>query len=327
MSKSSRFSTGPRRQMKEIALRIQGRMRALGYSAGQLSKECSIVAANLHNAEQPSLGRDRVAKILMNCKASPGTSAAIVISHKEMEIVARALKVSVEWLSVQTDNEEPIVWNVLTQPERSTHVLHLLEEYEERAGESTVWCEYLLCSFTTEEFMGRFHRAHFGEMDSSGVTKDKRQLVDFFDRTGRARRKRVLRADRAFTFTGLIYESELQRIVAGEGLYRSISKLLRKATFGHIAQVLTDSAMKMNLVIVNDEDVCRAKLAWRDHETVRVMGELFSLWNYHSGSIGWSENPRYVEHQRELIDEMRKHAVCKDAKETSEYVKELAASL
>jgi len=103
--------------------------------------------------------------------------------------------------------------------------------------------------------------------------------------------------------------------------------MARKATLEHIAQVLKRSELKMNLVIVNAEKACRAKVAWRDYETVGVMGDLFSLWNYHSGNIGWSENPRCVRHQRELIDEMKTYAVCKNTEETIGYVRQMIASL
>jgi hypothetical protein len=314
--------------MNEIALRIQSRMRELGFNATQLSDTCSIAASKLEpETEQPGLRRDRIAKILMNCQPSPGKSAASVMSHEEMTILASALKVSVEWLSVQTDNDEPVVWNVLAQPERGIHVLHLLSEYEERAGETTVWSEYPMCFFTTEEFMVAFHRTHFGEMDSAGITKDKRQLVDFFNKTGRARRKRVLSRNRTYTVTGLIYGSELQRLVKGEGVYRLIKRALRKASLNHTVRVLEDEAFKMNLVIVDDRKHLSAKVAWRDHETVGTMGELFSFWNYHSGSIGWSENPRYVKHQRALIEEMKKQALYRSAGETIRHIKELIDSL
>src|SRR5207253_2605720 len=114
------------------------------------------------------------------------------------------------------------------------------------------------------------------------------------------------------------------RMANGAGVYGSISKVVRKASFDHLVKVLNDPALKMNLVIVSDQKARSVKATWRDHETVGVMGELFSLWNYHSGLIGWTENPRHVRHDRELIDEMKSHAVCKDAEETFRYVKGLA---
>jgi len=223
MSKSSHFSVGAVKRVKEIALRIQSRMRQLNLSASQLSDVCSVVLSKLdEDTDLPGLRRDRIAKILMNSKPSPEKAAAKAISDVELTILARALKCSAEWLSGKGLDEDPIVWNVLTEPERSADVLHLLEEYEERAGESTVWSEYPLCSFTTEEFMVAFHRAHFSEMDTAGITSDKLQLVDLFNRTGRARRKRLLSRNRNFSFTSMIYESDLKRVAAGNGVYRSI---------------------------------------------------------------------------------------------------------
>jgi len=328
MPKSSRLSTGARRRMKEIALRMQSRMRKLGYSQERLSDICSIKAGEIFSeSDQPTLRRDRIAKILMNLQHRQGSSAATTISDAELLILSRSLRCSVEWLSGRGLDEDPVVWNVLTEPERGTHLLQLIEEYEDRAAESTVWSEYLLCSFTTEEFMIAFHHAHFGEMDTAGVTKDKRELVEFFNATGRARRKRVLKPNRSFTFTSLICDSELRSIANGEGVYRSIKRGARKATFEHITHILQDAALKMNLVIVDIEKIGRSKAAWRDYETVGVMGELFSLWNYHSGTIGWSENARYVNHQRNLINEMKNHAICKNTEETVRYIGRLAASL
>src|SRR5947209_17875888 len=283
MPKSSRLSTGARRRMKEIALRMQSRMRKLGYSQERLSDNCSIKAGEIFSeSDQPTLRRDRIAKILMNLQHRQGSSAATTISDAELLILSRSLRCSVEWLSGRGLDEDPVVWNVLTEPERGTHLLQLIEEYEDRAAESTVWSEYLLCSFTTEEFMIAFHRAHFGEMDTAGVTRDKRELVEFFNKTGRARRKRVLKPGRRFVFTGLIYESELERAAKGAGVYRYIPRVVRRSSFDHLVRVLKDPALRMNLVIVSDQKARSAKTAWRDHETVGVMGDLFSLWNYHS---------------------------------------------
>ena len=328
MPQSSRYSTGARGRIREIALRMQSRMRKLGYSQEELSKICSVQAGELYSeAEQPKLRRDRISKILMNLQAHPGSSVATTISDAELIVLGRALKCSVEWLSGRGLEEDPIVWNVLTEPERGAHLLQLMEEYEELAGESSVWSEYLLCSFTTEEFMVAFHGAHFGEMDTAGVTRDKRELVEFFNKTGRARRKRVLKPGRRFVFTGLIYESELERAAKGVGVYRYIPRVVRRSSFDHLVSVLKDPALRMNLVIVSDQKARSAKTAWRDHETVGVMGDLFSLWNYHSGLIGWTENPRHVGHDRALIDEMKSHAVCKNAEDTVRYLKALTASV
>jgi hypothetical protein len=213
---------------------------------------------------------------------------------------------------------------VLTEPERGADMLNLLEEYEDRASQTLVWSEYPLCSFTSEEFMLAFHVAHFAEMDTSGVTTDKSRLIDFFNRTGRARRKRALQPNRTLTFTNLVYESEIQRIASGVGVYQAISRQVRKRSFEHLLKVITDPTLMMHFVIVDDERIDHVRSALRDYETVGVIGELFSLWNYHSGSIGWSENPRHVGHHSQLLSQMQQHAVCKDNEETFEYLNQLA---
>lgn len=328
MPKASRFFTVEASQISEIAIRIQSRMRKLGMSVSELSERCSVVAPELLEGEDcPSLSRPRIAKILMHRHGSSGRSAAKVITRSELIILAKALNVSVEWLSGQKDNEDPIVWNVLAEPERAGHLLHLLEEYEERASEITVWGEYLLCSFATEEFMHAFHAAHFGEMDTFGIGKDKPRLVDFFNKMGESRRRRVLRSDRKFTFTSLIYNSELKRIAHGTAVYRSIPLTVRKRCLKNLTDILTDASLKLKLVIVDDEKIGKIKTAIRDYETLGVVGEIFSMWNYHSGSIGWSEHPKYVGHHKKLISQMQHHAIAESNRDTAEYIKELSAGV
>jgi hypothetical protein len=116
-------------------------------------------------------------------------------------------------------------------------------------------------------------------------------------------------------------------LAAGTGTYGSIPKSAPKATLDHLATLLLEPALKMSMVIVDGAKAHRSKVAWRDHETVGVMGELFSIWNYHSASIGWTENPTYVKHNRELLLEMQQYRICKDSEETVQYVKRLTASM
>ena len=201
MPKTSRFFSLEREQICEFALRIESRMHKLGLSVSDLSKKCSVAAAELAVDEDcPSLSRPRIAKILMNRRASPGMTAAKAVSRTELMILASALGVSVEWLTGQRDNEDPIIWDILAQPERAAHLIHLLEEYGERTGKITVWSEYLLCPFVTEEFMYIFHDAHFGEMNIPGTQTDKRRLVEFFNKVGNARRRYALRPGRPASF-------------------------------------------------------------------------------------------------------------------------------
>src|SRR5438874_1974933 len=117
MSKPSRFFTIETSQISEIASRIERRMRKLRLSVARLSSKCSIVSGGLGQENQPGLSRSRIAKILRNRGEGPSRSAARVIVPAELVVLARALKVSVEWLSGQGSNEDPIVWNVLAEPD------------------------------------------------------------------------------------------------------------------------------------------------------------------------------------------------------------------
>lgn len=328
MSKASRSHAIDPGLMNLFAKRIHGRMQKLGLTHSELSEQCSIAGTHLSTgAERPSLSRERISKILMNRHDRPNENAARSLTQLEMNILADVLKVSVEWLRGDGFEKDGVVWNVLAEPQRGAQLLHLLEEYEDLAGESLAWGEYPLCSFITEAFMTRFHRAHFGEMENFGITADKHALVDFFNKAGRTRRKKTLQPNRSFSFTSLIYKSEIERIASGVGVYRDIPSGVRKGGLKHMVSVLTDSELKMELVIVDDEKIRHVESRWRDYENFGVMGELFSVWNYHSGSIGWTENRRHVLHHRRLLNEMRSHALCQSAVETADYLKELISSM
>lgn len=327
MPKTSRFFSLEQSHISEIAVRIERRMRKLGLTVSELSEKCSVVAAELiDDDESPSLSRPRIAKILMNRRSSSARSAARVISGSELMILARALEVSVEWLSGQGDNEDPIVWNVLAEPERAAHLLHLLEEHEESTSETIIWAEYLLSPFVTEEFMYAFHEAHYGEVDTFGIGKDKSRLVQFFNKMGKNRRHRVLRPERSFTFTSLIYNSELRRMAAGTEVYRSLSRGMRKRCLENLASILTKPSLKMGLVIIDDAKAGKIKATLRDYETVGVVDEVFSMWNYHSGSIGWSEHPKYVNHHKNLLSQMKIYDLCGNLQKTTEYIIGLAST-
>jgi hypothetical protein len=80
-------------------------MRRLGLSEQSLAAACSREA--LAEGGSLRMSRDRLAKILMNCKKSPGHSAARIISYSELKAISAALSVSIEWLVGQDDNKDP----------------------------------------------------------------------------------------------------------------------------------------------------------------------------------------------------------------------------
>lgn len=328
MPKPSRFLGVETSEISEIAIRIERRMRNLRLSVAQLSHKCSIISGALGEENQPALSRSRIAKILMTRGgASSGTSAARVITRSELMLLARALEVSVEWLGGTRNNEDPVVWNVLAQPERSDHLIHLLEDHEDRASEVMVWSEYLPCPFVTKEFMYAFHEIHYSEVDDLQDGKSRRRLVEFFNKMGGRRRARILKPERTFEFTSLIYESELQWIAAGKNIYGQITKSVRKRCLENLVNLLTDPSLRLNLIIVDDQKVMRLRSSFRDFETVGVIGDLFSIWNYHSGSIGWSEHPKYVNRHGKYLRQMHTYAICKDVRATADYVRSLIATI
>ena len=69
--------------------------------------------------EQPQITRERIAKILMHCKATPGKSAARVIGPQELQVLASVLKVSIEWLV----GRDLVLWDPSTDPRRASHIL------------------------------------------------------------------------------------------------------------------------------------------------------------------------------------------------------------
>jgi hypothetical protein len=87
---------------------------------------CNREAASAEGSLRMS--RERVAKILMNYKKNPERSAVKVISDSELKALSAALSVSIEWLIGQHDNCGPVHWNVLAEPGRSEHLLHILSE-------------------------------------------------------------------------------------------------------------------------------------------------------------------------------------------------------
>jgi hypothetical protein len=187
-------------------------MRQLGLNEQLLADACNRAALS---KEIPlRMSRERVAKILMNCKKNPERSAAKVITCEELEALSSALSVFVEWLSGQRDNRDPIYWNVLAEPGRAKHLLHLLSEYEENVGELLVSAEFLMCSMVTPELMHAQHEVMFAKLDLIGLDSKKQSAVALFDRIGDARRKRLLRSktERGHAYRQVIFYSDLKVI-------------------------------------------------------------------------------------------------------------------
>jgi hypothetical protein len=93
-----------------------------------------------------------------------------------------------------------------------------------------------------------------------------------------------------------------------------------------LIDTLTNPSLRIKLVIIKD-DYAEALDGLRDYEILSTVDSLFSSWNYHNGDLGWSEHPSYTQPHRQLLDRMEKHSLCRDVKETVEYITSLRSRL
>lgn len=330
MTKASRFSGHLQSNISKVARRIRNRMNQLGLSEAEMANLCGEVArAILPEEEQPRMSRERIAKILMNCKAMPEKSAARVLTYQELLVLCMVLKVSLAWLTGQENNRDPVLWDPLAEPQRAEHILHLMHEHEERAGELLVWGEYLLCSLVTPQFMHKNHEARFSELDALGLHKEKQKVVQLYDRIGNVRRKRLLTAgsDRQCSFTQLLFLSELEKIGQGILEYKKISRGVRKKCLENLAQLVADQSLEINLIITRESDVAHLKAALRDYDSIGVFGGEFAMWNYHSGRVAWSENPAHVTSYRRLLKEIQERAAYREREDVLGLLQRVSASI
>lgn len=330
MPKASRFSGSLHNRVPHIAFRLRSQMQRLGLSEMALARRCEHLAQDLFpKADQPRISRERIAKILMNCKTSPGKSAARILIHQELVVFSRALKVSIEWLIGQEDVRDPVLWDVLAEPERAQQILHLIAENEEKTGELMVWAEGLLGSLTPPEFIHEFHMGQFTELDLLGLTHEKRKLVEVYDNISQVRRQRMFgaKSKRAWTLTQLLFLSELERIADGTSVYQRMSKGLRKRCLENLSRVLADADLGINLVVAKDRDAADIKMALRDYASFGFTGEKFTLWSYHSGKVAWSEHSSHIAKHRQILLELRKCAAYSKREEVLSLLHQLIARI
>jgi hypothetical protein len=278
-------------------------MTEIGLSQTELAKRCNIASADLFCAdEQPNITRERIAKILMRCKANPRKSAARVITHQELLVLAAVLQVSVEWLTAEADSQDLLLWDLLAEPQRASHLLHLMNEHEQRSSEVLVWAEYPICSLATAEFTHELHEAIFSELDAVGAHQEKRKLVQIYDDIGAGRRKRVLESRfMRRQLIQLIFATDLERMMRGESEYSGIRASVRKACMKHLCTLVSEPSFGVHLVIVDDEGCNGVKAALRDYDSLSVFDECFVLWRHHSGRVAWSEHPGHSRRYRSML--------------------------
>jgi hypothetical protein len=316
---AARFS-----QLRHTANRIYSRMRLLGLNETTLSEQCSLASIHLFDdGEVPALTRDRVSKILMNRQDVPAESAARIVSQAELTVLAQVLKVAVQWLLGQEQNRDPVVWNVLADSDRAVTFTNLYQAYEETGKDTRVWSQYPVYSFTSEAFAHAFNQVHFGRKTHLPST---RPLVQFYNENARLRRKWILRPNRSFKYTNLIYRSHFEHVTCGTGSFSAISKTILTRNLDVMMEAITNPSLKMELVILKDEYLTDANILC-DYEFLSAVDDLFLIWGYHNADVGWSEHPSYVKPYRQLLDRLIKDRLCRDVSETVDYLKSLRSHL
>lgn len=326
--KPSRFSGEPQSRIPLIARRLRSRMSELELNQTELAARCVGASQDLFPQDAPQITRERIAKILMQCKANPGKSAARVISNRELQVLACVLQVSPEWLTGQGESRDLVLWDLSAEPQRGNHVLHLINEHEDNASEVLVWAEYLICSLDTPEFMHKHHEALFRELDVMGEHDEKRKLVRIYDSIGNARRKRLRDSkQKRRKLIQFIFASDLEKIAQGKAEYAGIKKEVRKACLENVRNVISDPSVGIELAIINDKDVEGVRTTFRDYDSVGVFDESFVLWRYHSGKIAWSEHPEQVKRYRKMLKGLESNArECGEAK-AGTFIEGLAKSI
>lgn len=293
--------------MPRLARRLRRRMSELGMSQTELATKCCLISADLFDdCEHPNITRERIARILMHCKAEPGRSAARVITYRELRVLATVLQVSPEWLAGHDESRDPVMWDPLADVHRVEQILHLINEHETAASELLIWSEYLISSLETTEFMHMHHEAMFSELDALGANADKRKIVQIYDTIGNARRKRLLDGNRKHRkLIQLIFSSDLERMAQGKDEYAGIPKKIRRDCFENVTSLTSRPSLGVEMVVVSDQHAGRSKRAFRDYDSVGVFDESLVMWRYHSGRIAWSKSTEHTRLWRRKLNNLR----------------------
>ena len=304
-------------------------MNELNLSQVALAARCTGAAQDLFPENLvPQISRERIAKILMNCKCNPGKSAARVVSQPELQVLATVLQVSPEWLASRNGIRDVVLWDPLANLNRADQILHLMNDHEDKATEVLIWADHLGSSLVTPEFMHKHNEASFTELDIFGKHEEKRRVVQVYDYIGNARRKRLLDLEmRGRRLVQLIFMSDIERIVTGRQEYSNIRKSLRKTCLQHVRKVLSDLSPGLELAIIKDEDADNLKPAIHDYDLIGAFGESLVLWRHHSGRIAWSEHPEMTDRYRWLLKALKRRAAIQGSTEVLEFIDRLVESI
>jgi len=317
----TRLAGAREERLRAVALRIRNRMNRLRLSESELARRCSLLPGS--DRDPPS--RDRLAKLLMNCKRAPEKSAAKLITAEELSTIADVLEVSFEWLVGQHPPHDPVYWDLLADPRRADHVLHLLSEHEDSSGEVLFWADHLRPPLTTPGFMRTYNRSLVEDLPFAWTSAEKKTAAETLDRIGEARRRRVFGTGRGYIYTQVIFLSDLERYVDARDEYARIPKALREECLRELASLVSEQRPRVSLCIVDGDSASRVVRALGGYRTLCVFGLAFTLWEYRSGAVAWSEHRRHVAAHRRLIRDARSHTLNCNQQEAASLLLDLAA--
>jgi len=291
-------------RLAAIAARIEVRRRGLGLSQVALADRCNAVRDDLFAPTDlprvPQMSRERIAKILMARHAQPRPNAARALYPYELQLLAHALDVSVEWLHGPDDEHPIVVWNPVTDPHGADVVLDLIAMHQRAAAEQVSWAEALPWSFMTPAFLRAYHRARLAAHRPRTRVEEQ---VRLFERIGTVSRARLLAdaAARPWRFTHHMRLSDLEMLSAGARDYAVVPANVRVGCLANVMRLVSDHALRIGLVVAEDDALGPLETSLHDVDALLVVGRSLAMWRDHSGMLYWSEHPRFVAAKRGIL--------------------------
>jgi transcriptional regulator with XRE-family HTH domain len=321
-------------QMREIALQLKRLRERLGITQEELAARYNRTAGEILSPEDlrraGRMSRSRVAHIEQAHLPRPGKGVAITLQPHEVRILAQVLGVSPE--QIVGDHAGGIItWDPLTNPKRAHHFLGLVEDIGKSAREMIGWAEFLPCSLETPAFMHGHHQAIF-DADALHLPPEMRAeytkaVVTMYDTIGNKRREDLVAAaaSRPWSMNHLMLRPDIKSIAAGTGPYAGIDAEVRRGCLDHLRSLIADPALRINLVIAEEDEGLRH--LFQGFDSLVVFDERFAFWRSYSGDIAYTTHPAIVRLRRALLDTFQANAVYRETGRVTRFLDDLVASM
>lgn len=288
-------------RIAQIGRLVKERRTELGLSQSEFAERIS---------EQ--LGRrvdfSRIAKIELSSQESvqtgQSTGYAKGLKQDEVAALAKLLQLPVALLNGNSEHGG-VIFDPMIEPDRTQEVINLLNLADRDSEELLGWAEFLPCSLETPEFMEAHHSGVFQEIASD--SRFFQAVTRHYNGLGSHRRQRLLNsASRPWRFVQLILQSDLYRIVRGEGHeYSVIPPQLRRECLRELRRLIAEEQMKIDL-IVSDAD----RPPWWSNglDSLVVFDQKLAFWRQCNGSFFWTTDRRLIQVRRDWLNDFRQTA-------------------